>query len=577
MTAFLYSFSHVLIRAMIQSVTSSIVIWLVMLLLLRMFRRTASVVRYRICLAALLGSFVFFLLPFGDLGVHNTTITVFTSPHKAPINLSLSAIAANAVRIPHDSMMDVLALHSDLIFLLYAVGVLWFSLRLLLAYTQSQQLKKQVLPPEGNWQQLLEKAAAKMGVSRRVTIFFSERINTPCIVGYTKAIVLIPVSLATTLSPQQAEAVLLHELAHLKYADYYVNMMVQCMRCLLFFNPFVWLMVRSCNLYRELACDELAAKHGNPVSLAESLLQIAKNRNNVPAAAAALIPNKHSLSFRIQNLLNMNYQTTAQGGKFSRGIATALFTLAIMLFTGSRSLSQNKTALHDQLAQIAQQMYDEGNRNFILIEALNDGLLQERRAYDFTYIAGSILVDGKELPAGVKEKYEMRFKDFLLAHENNVNGYYSFRSDGLKMEDIVNPGSSIRKKQAPAESFARIDGRTFSDHLVYTMYRDGLLDTTRYLIEYKKSGVFVNHKKLDGALGEKYRIMLAEGEGYVPKTDKEVTTIQRDPDLVPHIYIDAKGRQRIEYDPVTDKEKAAAAKAKAADAEKKNEPLKADR
>jgi beta-lactamase regulating signal transducer with metallopeptidase domain len=578
MTAFLYSFSHVLTQAIVQSLLSSLAVWLVLLLALRILRHTASNVRYRLCLLALAACFIFFLLPFEALYAHTSIVTVYTSPRKAPVDLSLPAIASNAVRQPRNQLLDILAGRSELIFLLYALGVLWFSARFLFAYVRSQQLKQQVSPADDNWQRSLHTSAQKLGIGRRIVIGFSEKINTPCVVGYAKATILIPLSLATSLSPQQAEAVLLHELAHLKYADHYVNIVVQFIRCLLFFNPFVWLIVRSCNLYRELACDELAAKHGNNISLAESLVLIARHQNNIPAVAIGLGQNKHRLLFRIQNLLNMNYQTTATN-RFSAGITALLLTLGLVLFTGSRSLSQNKNALHDQLAAIAQQMYDDGNRNFILIEALNDGILQERRAYNFTYIAGQILVDGKELPAGLKEKYEARFKNFLLAQKNNGNGFYSFRSDGLKMEDVLNVQSTIRKNPAPAESFARIDGRTFSDHVVHAMYRDGLLDTVKYFIEYKKDGVFVNHKKLEGAMGEKYWKMMAEGEGYIPKTDKDITTIQNDPDLVPHIFIDAKGNQRVAYDKKTEAQKKdeAERKMKQATGERKNEPARQDR
>jgi len=566
MTAFLYSFSHVLTRAILQSLASSLVIYILLAILPGILKNAPPVVRYRLSLAAMLTCLVFFLLPFRDLQYHSSTVVIQYTPHKAPIDFSLShAIAATTTRHTR-SLLGSLSKHSDLILTLYALGVLWFAARLIVAYTKSRQLKNHLLPADGHWQTYLEEGLRKLGMHRQVFLGFSENITSPCVIGYVKATILIPVSLAASLTPVQAEAVLLHELAHLKYLDHYANIAMQSVRCLLFFNPFVWLIARQCNLYRELACDALAAKHGDNISLAESLLQIAKFRNNIPVTAAGLLTHKHSLSFRIQNLLNMNQSTTVTGSKFSLGITTALFTLALLLLTGSRSLSQNKQTLHEKLAAVAQQMYDEGNTNFILVEALNDGLIQERQPYSVIYTAKDFVFNGKQASGEMKDKYVKRYQDFLASRGYTGCGYGSFRGDGLKLEEIFDAKSKFRQKPAPAQ-MVMPTGQSFTEQVLQSMVNDGLLDSVRadYVIEYKKDGVYLNHKKLEGAAGRKYWKIFTEGEGYIPRTDSDGVRMENHPTRTPHIYIDEKGNQRLEFE---DKKRPA---------EKKDEPARQDR
>ena len=66
-------------------------------------------------------------------------------------------------------------------------------------------------------------------------------VDVPCMIGFFKPIILLPITLTTYLSATEIEAILLHELSHIKRNDYLLNMIQQLITVLLFFNPFAQL------------------------------------------------------------------------------------------------------------------------------------------------------------------------------------------------------------------------------------------------------------------------------------------------------------------------------------------------
>lgn len=104
-----------------------------------------------------------------------------------------------------------------------------------------------------------ERLMKKMGIGRRVRVLVERSWELgPGVVGWIKPVVLVPVSCATGLSAAQLEAVLAHELAHVKRNDYVVNLAVTAVETVMFHHPAVWWMGRVIRCERELCCDDLA-------------------------------------------------------------------------------------------------------------------------------------------------------------------------------------------------------------------------------------------------------------------------------------------------------------------------------
>jgi bla regulator protein BlaR1 len=166
------------------------------------------------------------------------------------------------------------------------------------------------------WQDVFNHLISKLGIRSNITFKLSSLVNVPLVVGYLKPIVLFPVTLATQLDINQVEAILIHELSHIRRNDYLLNLIKTAIETILFFNPFVWLTSRLINIEREHACDDLVLNiTGTPITYAHALLklEILKEKGSPVLAMASTGKNNH-LYQRIKRITDMktNYMNSKQ-------------------------------------------------------------------------------------------------------------------------------------------------------------------------------------------------------------------------------------------------------------------------
>ena len=127
-----------------------------------------------------------------------------------------------------------------------------------------------------DWKIFVKQVSYQLGIKKNVTIYLSELVTTPMTIGFLKPIILVPLASINHLSAEQIEAVLLHELAHIKRLDYLFNLFLSVAETILFFNPFSQLISKTIKKERENSCDDwvLQFKY-NPSMYAEALLRIA--------------------------------------------------------------------------------------------------------------------------------------------------------------------------------------------------------------------------------------------------------------------------------------------------------------
>ena len=120
---------------------------------------------------------------------------------------------------------------------------------------------------------------ARLGITRPVSVRLSRQACGPFVVGVMRAVIVVPVSALTALSPAQLEAVLAHELAHVRRADFLWNILQTIVETLFFFHPAVWWIGRRLRAERELCCDDIAlAACGDPVTYATALVALERVR-----------------------------------------------------------------------------------------------------------------------------------------------------------------------------------------------------------------------------------------------------------------------------------------------------------
>src|SRR5208282_2469549 len=128
---------------------------------------------------------------------------------------------------------------------------------------------------EAFWQECMARLAKRLAISRKVCLWESAIAHTPAVIGWIRPVVLLPASAISGLAPSQIEALLAHELAHIRRQDYLVNLLQTAIETLLFYHPATWWISRQIRNERENCCDDIAAKTTeSPVIYARALAKL---------------------------------------------------------------------------------------------------------------------------------------------------------------------------------------------------------------------------------------------------------------------------------------------------------------
>jgi len=230
--------------------------------------------------------------------------------------------------------------------IVYIVG---FSIQLFIlvnSYLRLRKLKYKGLDSiPSTWTSLFERAKSNLGIQRRVSLFLSNHINVPLTVGFIRPFVLFPIAYVNQLNSAQVEAILLHELAHIKRNDYLFNLIKVVIETILFFNPFIWAISRVIEREREHACDDMVlAQIGNPLPYAKALVELEELRkNSTPALSLAATGKKNHLFQRIKRITKMetNHRNVKQQLIAVLASSIALICIA-MLIPAQESKAQEK-------------------------------------------------------------------------------------------------------------------------------------------------------------------------------------------------------------------------------------------
>ncbi len=215
------------------------------------------------------------------------------------------------------------------------------SLRLLMGFLSAAALRRSAYAPAPiEWQHILDRLIERMQVSRSVRLLATDRVDSPSVIGCLRPVILAPVGLLCGLAPEQVEALLAHELAHIRRHDYLVNVLQGIAESLLFYHPAVWWISNQIRAEREHCCDDLAvAASGDVLVYARALAELESMR---PAHfKAALSANDGSLLRRIQRLADpvAAHRPAGWGVAWSLG-ALLLLGLAGVAVTGAQGQSQ---------------------------------------------------------------------------------------------------------------------------------------------------------------------------------------------------------------------------------------------
>jgi beta-lactamase regulating signal transducer with metallopeptidase domain/HEAT repeat protein len=185
----------------------------------------------------------------------------------------------------------------------WAIGVMLLSVRLAGGWWRTRTLRTRGIEamPDA-CQRMATRLLARMRIARPVAFFVSSRVTAPIVFGHIKPVVLVPAAVLAGLSPSQLDAILAHELAHVRRHDYLVNLLQTVIETVFFYHPAVWWISRQVRQAREECCDDIAVDAcGDRKDYVEALLGLEQMRH--ATATVALGATGGSLLARARRLL----------------------------------------------------------------------------------------------------------------------------------------------------------------------------------------------------------------------------------------------------------------------------------
>jgi len=341
---------------LVHSIWQGFVIALLLTFLLSLIDKRNSQVRSFLSYSALLVLVALSIRTYSDLSYSNLNF-VQTSAKSELLNIdshevqsdnsSLLLVPSDFESISSEYLTTIklfISANMKTIVFLWFLGIFALSIKLLGGLLYAQRLKKrEVYPVSQFWNDKLKSLKNKLQIEKKIDLMQSKYIKTPLTIGYFKPIILLPVGLLSGIPQDQLEIVLAHELAHIKRADYLLNILQSIIEVFFFFNPAVWLISNQIRKEREYLCDDLAIMScGNSTNLANALITLHENGNTKINIAMSAIGNNNSLMGRIKRMKQEN-QKQKQLGMALLIIPFLLFTILLACSTAENI---NKTELN---------------------------------------------------------------------------------------------------------------------------------------------------------------------------------------------------------------------------------------
>lgn len=319
-------------------------LWIVLVAVLRLCPKASSAVRYTFAISILI------------LSVLTTAATAVYEWQLHPTSDEISVLSNGTTQTMHTAYITVRqtllsrivdALNASVPYLawLWCTGLVVMGTRFggSFFYLRTLRAQENISAITPFWEQELKRISGALGLRCQVTIATSARISSPLTLGSISPIILLPTGLLSGMSTTQIEAILVHELYHIKRRDYIINIFQALVEVLLFYHPAIWHINNIIREERENCCDDqTVAFCGDAIAYARALTQIQDmNALTKPTLAmSATGPKVGNFTNRIKRLFN-KYPNPAQArSKGIFAIGSLLVYLCIVLVSAYVSTAQ---------------------------------------------------------------------------------------------------------------------------------------------------------------------------------------------------------------------------------------------
>jgi beta-lactamase regulating signal transducer with metallopeptidase domain len=300
------------------------------------------------------------------------------------------------------------------------LGVVLLSLRTAGGLFVIERMRRKEIKPVAA--RLYEKCMVlqrKMGFDRVVRFCECLRLDAPAVLGWFRPVVLLPARALTGLTEEQIEAVIAHELAHIRRLDCFVNLFQIGVETLLFYHPAVWWVSQRIRAERENCCDDEAiAICGDAVNYARALTLMEEWRT---APSLMMAANRSPLSQRVLRLLGLDGPA---GRVRVAGLAVGFVCLAGALLAGNAFLG----VAHAALGTGAPAKQEQASSSVIVVRP-NDAPESPKRA-------GAMGQAGKDKDKE-KDKDQQKSGDETNKKESYIEGMEAAGFKNLSADELI--------------------------------------------------------------------------------------------------------------------------------------------
>ncbi len=307
--------------AILNSLWQLALLWVIYQIISSIFSKVKSSIKSALAFSLLITGFTSFIYTF---------LAVYTDQETDSIVLSFALVTTDGNQQLNEWLQQTLPLASILYLVLLLLPVLQFVRN----YRYVQVIRKFGLTKMNvEWRMFVKKVAIQMNIKKTVKIWVSGFVSSPVTIGFLKPVILMPLAAINQLTTQQVEAILLHELSHIKRFDYLINIIINLIQTILYFNPFVKAFVKIIETEREKSCDSMVLQFQyDSHEYATALLKLEKAETDNKPMAIAATGKKNNLLTRIELIMGVKKKTAISFNKLAKLMAGILCIIAINAF-----------------------------------------------------------------------------------------------------------------------------------------------------------------------------------------------------------------------------------------------------
>jgi len=363
-------FSKALGLTVIDAFWQGAILLLIVLVFISLFKQVSPRIKYRLIVTMMLAMPIWSLVSFNNhykpvsINATNASYVPVSENFVSVTEIPTITLEETAQLSTLDMVVSWIQSNADLAANFWLIGIVVFGLRLLggLAYLRILRKSANDILDE-HWNKRIKELTNKLNIKRTVRLAESIKVNSPIVLGYLKPIILFPMGLIQGMPTDQIEAIITHEMAHIKRVDFLINLLLSTLKVIYFFHPAYWWLYSQAEQEREYHCDLLAIDMiGNKLSLIKALASIQELKLSGLVPAPGFAKGKNQLLERILRITEGRPRTN-----WLSGILSLLFIAMAFAMVSWKSVQNEQISKETKFEPLSKISQDTITINTVLI------------------------------------------------------------------------------------------------------------------------------------------------------------------------------------------------------------------